>query len=568
MLKGIPSSPGIYMGKAVVEYMKLDLAYNEIIPESEIEENIAKFVAAANELSADYTQLINDMDTSQLNIAAILDSNLMLVNDDVLKNDIINYIKKGFSAESALTFFYDQQKNFLLNTKDSILRERAFEIDNIKERLLDIIWDRKEYFQVKPGDILVVRNITPSELVHYQSMGIAGLITEVGGITSHCSILARSFEIPAVVGVKDAGTLIKTGDELIISGYAGIIIVNPNEEAVSNYNLKKIIEEEHRSRLGELRNLPSETKDGRIVKIMSNVDTTRDIDNAAKIKSDGVGLVRTESLILGLNTFPDEEYQYTAYSQFADRAYPDPITFRAFDIGSDKYTDETNFHEENPALGVRGIRLLLDRRDVFKTQIRAILRASANKNIKFMLPMVINISELKQAHELVDECKKELKSEGLMFDNKMPIGIMVETPSAAIISDKLAKYCDFFSIGTNDLTQYTLASDRNNEHLQNNYDTFHPAVLKLIKMTLDNADAAGIPVSICGEIAGHHKATKLLVGLGVKELSVSPSIQLELKKRVRNLRYKSAKTFANTILKLESPEQVKQAIAKESNIKK
>lgn len=561
MLNGIPSSPGVYMGAAVVEYSKVEINYNEVIKDSEIEANINKFISASRELSDDYTAIISELDKTQPNIATILESNLMLINDDILKKDIISYIEKGYSAESAITLFYDQQRNFLLSTKDSILRERAYEIDNIKDRMLDIIWGRKEFFQVKKGDILVVRNITPSELIHYQSMGIAGLITEVGGLTSHCSILARSYEIPAVIGVKDACSKIKTGDTIIINGYAGVVILNPNNEATSHYNLKKIIEKEHQDRLGQIRNLPSETKDGRYIKIMSNVDTVRDIDNTVKMKSDGVGLVRTESLILGLNTFPDEEYQYAFYSQFADRAFPHAITFRAFDIGSDKFTSETNFREENPALGVRGIRFLLGREDVFKTQIRAILRASANKNVKFMLPMIINLPELKATLDLIEECKKELKAEGQMFDNRMPVGIMIETPAAAVISDVLAKYCNFFSIGTNDLTQYVLASDRNNEHLSSSYDTFHPAVLRLMKMTIDSAENAGIDLSICGEIAGRFDATKLLIGMGVKELSVSPSIQLQLKKNLRGMNYKSAKTFAKNVLKCETPEEVRELIS-------
>lgn len=561
MLNGIPSSPGVYMGAAVVEYSKVDINYNEVINDSEIEANISKFISASRELSDDYTAIISELDKTQPNIATILESNLMLINDDILNKDIINYIKKGFSAESAITLFYDQQRNFLLSTKDSILRERAFEIDNIKDRLLDIIWGRKGLFQVSKGDILVVRNITPSELIHYQSMGIAGLITEVGGLTSHCSILARSYEIPAVIGVKDACSKIKTGDTIIINGYAGVVIVNPNVEATSHYNLKKIIEKEHQDRLGQIRNLPSETKDGRYIKIMSNVDTVRDIDNTVKTKSDGVGLVRTESLILGLNTFPDEESQYVSYSQFADRAFPHAITFRAFDIGSDKFTSETNFHEDNPALGVRGIRFLLGREDVFKTQIRAILRASANKNVRFMLPMIINLPELKATLDLIEICKNELKAEGQMFDSRMPVGIMIETPAAAIISDILAKNCDFFSIGTNDLTQYVLASDRNNEHLSDSYDTLHPAVLRLIKITIDNAEDAGIDLSICGEIAGRFEATKLLVGMGVKSLSVSPSIQLNLKKNLRSMSYKNAKTFAKNVLKCETPEEVRQLIS-------
>ncbi len=560
MIRGIPSSPGIYMGKAIVEFSQDMIDYENIISDDEIQPNIEKFRNAIKVLSTDYNAIINDVDKYQPNIAAILESNLMLINDEILNNNIIEYIKKGFSSESAITFHYDQQKNFLLNTQDSILRERAFEIENIKERLLDIIWNRNEFTKVNSGDILIAKNITPSELIHYFKIGISGIITEAGGITSHCSILARSFMIPAVISVKDACTNIKTGDNVILNGFSGVIIVNPDNQEISDYQLKTIIEEEHHSRLGELRNLPTESKDGRKIKLMSNVDTSHDIENAAKIKSEGVGLVRTESLIIGLNYFPNEEDQYTWYMHFANRAYPDSITFRAFDIGGDKYFKDTEIFEENPALGHRGIRFLLEKKDVFKIQIRAILRASVNKNIKFMLPMVINTNEVKETISLIEQCKKELKQEGYLFDNRIPVGIMIETPAAALISDKLAKYCDFFSIGTNDLTQYTLAADRNNQKVNSIYDSFHPAVLNLIKLTVDNSEKAGIELSICGEIAGHTSATKLLVGLGINQFSVSPSIQLDLKKRIRNIKYNSAKVFANKILKFESPEQVRNAL--------
>jgi phosphotransferase system enzyme I (PtsI) len=301
------------------------------------------------------------------------------------------------------------------------------------------------------------------------------------------------------------------------------------------------------------------------------VDTLEDVDSAMMVGSEGIGLVRSEHLVLSLKYFPDEEEQVKWYKEIAQRAYPNIVTIRAFDVGSDKYAEGMSKHENNPALGFRGIRFLLYREDLFITQIKAILRASKNKNIRLMLPMISHINEVVQSKVLIEKCKKLLLEQNtnsefriqhseLLFDMNMPVGIMIETPAAALIATKLAEYCDFFSIGSNDLTQYTLAADRTNELVTDIYDSFHPSVLKLIKMTVDAGKKKGIPVGICGELAGHPAATGLLIGFGITELSVAPPILLELKKRIRDINTKKAKKIANEILKFNSLHEISQKL--------
>lgn len=556
ILKGIPSSPGMYMGSATVFQTETVIIPHEQIPIREIDSELSKFQIALEEVNSEYQATIDKIDLDHFNVASVLETNLMLINDETLIHDIKDRIKSGYSAESSITHYFDYQKQFFLSARDSIIKERAFEIENIKERLLSALKHSTMNYELEEGTIVVAKSITPTDLVNFREAKVAGIITEVGGITAHCSILARSFEIPAVIGVKDASTRIQNGDNLIINGYSGWAMINPGKKAVANYQLKRAIAEEHRARLGEIKRLKSETKDGHSISIMSNIDSARDLENAAMVKSDGVGLVRTESLIMILNHFPNEDEQYRWYSQMAERAYPEPITFRAFDIGSDKYSEGIPKHENNPALGFRGIRFLLHRKDIFKSQIKAILRSSKNKNVKFMLPMIINTYEIQDSIKLIEDCKEDLKSMNIDFDSKMPIGIMIETPSAAILSDSFAKYVQFFSIGTNDLTQYTLAADRTNDLVLENFDSFHPAVLKLIQYTIKAAVNAGISVSVCGEIAGHSAATNLLIGMGIKELSVSPAIHLELKKRVRESNYHDNVELAEKVLLCETPTEV------------
>jgi phosphotransferase system enzyme I (PtsI) len=556
MLKGIPSSPGMAMGPARTLVSDSVIAPDEKIKKSQIDEEISRLEAAINDVAEEYESVIDKIDPTIQNVAAILETNIMILRDPLMIDDIKHRIASAYGVESSVAYIFDMQKQFFLSAKDSILRERAFEIENIKERLLSSLRNQSVCYYVEAGDIVVAKSVTPSDLVHFKEVGAAGIITEVGGITAHCSILARSFEIPAIIGVANAVQSIPDGENLIVNGYAGWALVNPGKKAISTYQLKKAIEEEHRSRLGELKKLPSETKDGYKIKLMANIDIPKEVDNAVIVGAEGVGLVRSENLIMTLNHFPNEREQLAWYSQIADRSYPNTVTFRAFDIGSDKYSEGIPKHESNPALGFRGIRFLLQRTDIFTTQIKAILKASKNKNVRLMLPMITNVNEVIKSKELIEQCKVELIAEGAEFDTNMPVGIMIETPSAALMADNFAKYVQFFSIGSNDLTQYTVAADRTNELVLENFDSFHPAVLKLIKYTANAAKEAGISVSVCGEIAGHSAATSLLIGMGISELSVSPSILLELKSRVRDCSLIESQELANKALKCDLSSEI------------
>jgi phosphotransferase system enzyme I (PtsI) len=369
--------------------------------------------------------------------------------------------------------------------------------------------------------------------------------------------------LPAVIGVKNASIIINGNSVLILDGFSGSVFYNPDSDLLNKYLYKIEKIEKHKAKLGELVKIESETKDNIKIHLLANVDKPEDVDNALLVGAEGIGLVRSEILVITHGRIPDEGTQEQSYSEMAQRAYPNIVTIRAFDIGSDKYSEGMPHHEENPALGYRGIRYLLAQKDIFKIQIRAVLKASKNKNIRFMLPMIINSDEVLQSKILIEECKSELIKECISFDKRMPLGIMIETPSAALTADSLAKEVDFFSIGTNDLTQYTLATDRTNDLVADKFDTFHPAVIKLIKITAKAAFKNNIPVGICGELAGHSAATSLLIGMGINELSVAPAILLELKNRVINLNYKKCVKLVNKILKLDNSTDILKVLESE-----
>jgi phosphoenolpyruvate-protein phosphotransferase (PTS system enzyme I) len=561
ILKGIPSSAGMAMGKAVIIQAETIIIPNKELNQEEIPRELDRFDSSVAEVIKEYELVISKVDQKQQNVIAVLETNVLILNDTFLINSIKEKIRLGLAAESAVISIFDSQMQTFLSAKDSMIRDRAHELDNIKERLIAALRYTCIFYAIEKGAIVIAKSVTPTDLVNFKEAGVAGIITEVGGITAHFSILARLFEIPMVIGVNNATQLIKSNTNIIINGYAGWALINPNKKSISNYELKKAIEEEHRARLGELKKLPSETKDGKKITLLANLDFPRDVESAIIVGAEGVGLGRSESLIMSLSHFPSEDEQYDWYSKIADSAYPYPVTIRAFDVGSDKYAEGMPKHESNPALGFRGIRFLLQRLDIYKSQIRAILRASRNKNIKLMLPMITNVNELKDSIKIIDECKAELSVNNIDFDKRLPVGIMIETPAAAIMADKLANYAKFFSIGTNDLTQYTVAADRTNELVLENFDSFNPAVLRLIKITVDAASNKGIPVSVCGEIAGHSAATSILIGMGIHELSVSPSILLELKNRIRESESTEAKKTCEKALDCDTSRQLHEMLA-------
>jgi len=535
ILKGIASSPGIEQGKAALIIPEPIVIPSSKIEQERIEEEINRFEFAVKSLVDEFTDILNRMKDDKTNVSAIIETNILYLQDPYIQDGIINRIKDRYFAESAVIQEFDNQRIFFKSTKDALLRERATELDQIKERLLSALKNKCLVYNFPEGTIIIAQSVLPAEVLRFNKLKIGGIITEVGGITSHSSILARTFGIPEIIDVKNALSLIKNNDNLIIDGYNGFVVVNPDQNYLERYRTRKTAEEEHKKKLGDLIKLDSETKDGKKITLLANVDFPKDVEAAILVGAEGIGLVRTEHLVISNDKIPDEDEQFRFYNEIAERAYPKPVNLRIFDLGSDKYAEGLPKRETNPALGLRGMRFLLHRLDLLETQTKAILRASKNKNVSFMLPMVTTINEVIQVKEIIEKCKKELAEKNIDFDPNIPIGLMIETPAAAIMSDELAKHCSFFSIGTNDLTQYSLAVDRDNELVSEYFDAFNPAVIRLMEMIVESAHKNNISVSICGELAGHSAATKTLIDIGIDKLSVPPSLLLELKSRVRDI---------------------------------
>jgi len=559
-INGIPSSSGIAIGRAVVLKPESVVVPDEDVPKVNIFDELIRFDNAVNELVKEITELFDKVKEDAGTVVSILETTTLIISDPMLHTAVKNRIENGISAESAVVAEFDRLRQFFKHSNDAILRERAVDLDQIKQKLLSVLRRRSDMVDFPKDSIVVAQSLTPSDIIKFREVGVIAFITEIGGITSHASILARTFDIPAVIGVHNAVSLIKNNDNLIVDGFSGLIYNNATKKTFIEFSSRQEDYYKNQNALGKLTKLSSETKDGRRIQLQSNIDYLDDASSAAMYGSEGFGLVRTENLIISLQHFPTEEEQYKWYKQIADRAFPAIATFRVFDVGSDKHAEGMPRHEENPALGFRGIRFLLKRKDIFKSQIRAILRVSNHKNIRIMLPMISNIDEVIESQKLIEQCKKELRQNDEIFDGKIPVGVMIETPAAVMLADKLAEIAQFFSIGTNDLTQYSLAADRTNELVADVYDAFHPSIIRMIKMTVDVAHKHNITVGICGEIAGHSASTSLLVGLGIDAFSVAPSTLLETKKRIRETDCKKATELAEKVLNSSSHDEIRELL--------
>lgn len=548
VLIGIPASSGIAIGNAIVFKTEVFIDTNKQISEKDIDSEIQRFEIGKRKLISEFNDAISKVPENAHDLYAILQADLMMVEDEFISFEIVNHIRNLHTAEASIILTYEKTKGILKHSSDELFRERITELDNIQKRFLFNLNKEEKYYDIPENSIIIASSLTPSELLQLKEKKISAIVTEVSGITSHLAILARSFSLPAVISVNYATTEINNIDEIILDGFTGQVFVNPDEELYKYYNEKKEKIKEHLKELGELIGLPCSTKDGKEINLWCNANNIEDVNNAKLVSSVGLGLVRTESFVIELNRFPTEEEQYDYYNEIAETAYPMVVTLRAFDIGSDKYSDNLLFREDNPALGLRGIRYLLARPDVFKTQIRAILRASKNKNIRLLLPMITSLEEVFATKTIIEQAKTELMNADYTFDKDILIGLMIETPAAALIADELSKFCDFLSIGTNDLTQYCLAADRTNELLSEFFNTFHPGVLRLMEFTVNAAHKNNIPVAVCGEMAGHPLATSLLIGMGVDELSVAPSLFLEVKEKILATNYNDCKFNVNKIM--------------------
>lgn len=561
ILKGVPASPGIAIGHAFVLSIDSPSVSQDHVAPDRINDEVGRFRVAMEAMAAELVNAIDLARVESTNVSTIIESYLLIVSDPIITGSIVKRIETGLLAESAVVQEFDVHRNILHSARDTILRERAQDFEHVKERLIATLRNRTLVHAAARNSVVVAGSITPQDMLFFKQTQTLGYVTEIGGINSHSCILARDLGIPAVIGIRNATGEISSNTTIIIDGYAGIVIVDPDERHLREYRNKLDREADYRQRLGALIKQPTVTTDGVTVTLHANIDTPEQVGAALVSGGDGVGLVRTEYLLMQRGHYPTMEEQTVWYRDIAERAFPLPVTFRAFDVGSDKFRDGIPNHEDNPALGLRGIRFLLYRPDLFEQQVMAVLRASANRNIRFMLPMVSVLEEVEQAREIVESCKRRLTDAGIDFDPAMPLGVMIETPAAAMMADSFAQVADFLSIGTNDLAQYALATDRTNELVADIFDAMHPAVLRMVAMIVEAARRNNKSVSVCGEMAGHAAATEMLVGLGLNELSVAPGLILELKHRIRSVSYADCADLVQRVLGCTTTPQVYAALA-------
>lgn len=563
-LKGIIASNGVAIGKLFL-FNKEELVIDKLsIQDDEKDLHLKKVDEAINSYFNDLEYKENNEKNEE--VLNIVRAHKELLQDpyfsDTIKEKIQNENK---NAELATSETVDQMVMVMSALDDEYLKERADDYKDIGFQVLCKIKNivPKDLSKLDEECIVISKELTPSDTSNMDKEKVLAFATDLGGKTSHVSIIAQNLDIPALVGMQDISTKIK-GDELaIIDGNQGVLIIDPSEDEVKEYQMKIEKENEERQRLEKVKNLEAKTLDGKVCEVSANIGNIADLEVAIEHGCDGVGLFRTEFLYMENDHFPTEEEQFEVYKKATQMLGDKPLVVRTLDIGGDKGLDYYDFpEEENPFLGYRAIRFCLDHQDIFKDQLRALLRASAYGNLKIMLPFVISTDEIKQTRIILEDLKKDLDKEGIAYNKDIDLGIMVETSASIIMADKLIKYSDFFSIGTNDLTQYTLACDRGNENISNIYDNFNPAVIRSIKHVIDESHKAGKWTGMCGQFASDTKATKLLLGLGLDEFSGSASKLPKVKDIIRNSNFKNEEKFALTVLDLEDVEEVKESVEK------
>ena len=561
-LRGIPVSSGVCRGKLLV----LDRPRPTIARRSLSEEELAEEV---NRLERALVQTRQQIEAIQHRVSeamgadegSIFDMHLLALDDPVLLEEVIRLIREQkVNAEYAYYSVAERYTATLAATEDAYLRERATDLSDVTARVLNNLLGLEEAADLrhlKEPCIVVSHDLTPSNTAQLDKRNVLGFATDVGSKTSHTAIMAKSLRIPAVVGLQDASQQLTSGQYALLDGYDGVLILNPTDQTLYAYGQLAARRASLEEKLRDILREPAVTLDGHRFKLCANIEQASDTTQVQASGADGVGLFRTEYLFLNRERLPDEEQQYLAYREAARVLKPLPVVIRTLDLGGDKFLAHLPVPREvNPFLGWRAIRFCLQERDIFRQQLRAILRSSAEGNVKMMYPMISGLDELKQANALVEEYKGELRRESLAFDEGLEIGAMIETPSAVIVAESLAKRLRFFSIGTNDLIQYSLAVDRMNERIAHLYEPTHPAIVRLISATVAAAHKNKIWVSICGEMAGDPVLVPLLLGLGVDELSAAPSLVPQVKFMIRRLKLAEASALAEFALQSESAEEI------------
>jgi len=536
-LKGIGVSKGTAIGNAFL-YRIVDLEVKLEKDDIPYEKKISLLKEAMQKTKSEITALYEGLKKDKPKEAEIFQAHILFLEDPTVLEKITSNLKDGFNLPYTVRNAFEESAQEMDKLQDDYLRERAKDVRDVSDGLLrNMLGVKKISLALLPEhSILVANDLTPSDTASLDRNNVLGFVTEKGGVTSHTAIIAEALGIPAVVGVKDATIEMNDGEELVIDGNDGMIIVEPTYDVKNDYLSKKLELEKKAFELKETAARSAITKSGKRIEVAANIGSPEDVDKALEMGADGVGLYRTEFLFLDRDKPPTEDEQFEAYKVVLEKFNGKPIIIRTLDIGGDKQIPYLNLEKElNPFLGVRAIRLCLIRKDLFKTQLRAILRASIYGKALIMYPMIAVKEEITEANKVLDEAKKDLIKENIKFDEQIKVGIMVEIPSSALNAEELVDYVDFLSIGTNDLTQYTFAADRTNENLNYLYQPLHLSVRKLIKMTVSASHAKGKWTGVCGELAGDPQAIPILIGLGVDELSMSPQKIPEAKRIILDL---------------------------------
>ena len=559
MLVGKSASSGIAIGKALV-ILHNDIKIEDGLtdnPEKELSRLMDSIQVAKNELTSLHDRVLKDMGADK---AAIFEAHLMILEDPEMIDATTDLIKnQKFKATYALDQVAKQFISIFHSMDNEYMKERAIDVKDVTDRILRIMLGIKVYdlSSLKDDVILVAKDITPSEMATLKREHVLGLITEIGGKTSHTAIMARTLEIPAIVGLKDATKLILNDEMIAFSGDAGEVFQSPDEKLLAKFKKQKADDENLKTELKNYIGQKSTSLDGHTVKLEANIASVIDTEVAMRNDAEGVGLFRTEFIYMDRNTAPSEDEQFEIYKAVLEKMQNRPTVIRTLDVGGDKEISYLKISkEDNPFLGFRAIRYCLQHEDLFKDQLRALLRASVYGNLQIMFPMISGLEEVLLAKKILEEAKHDLQKKDISYSKNVKIGIMIEIPSAAMMSDILAKHVDFFSIGTNDLIQYTCAVDRMNEKVHHLYDPFHPAVLRLISQVITAGNKAGIEVAMCGEMASNQKLTEVLLGMGLTHFSMTPSAILKTRKNIKNLDFKKAQIKAAKVLTLSSGQEI------------
>jgi len=562
MPRGIAASPGIAIGKAYILEKENFCILEYKVKKEEVEREIKRFREAVEESKKQILQ-IKDKVSKKIGKeeAYIFKAYLHILEDPLLIDETIKKIRRGrLNAEAALRMTYKSFPEKFEIIQSEFMKERFRDVEDVGERILRNLLKQPtlSLSHLEEKIIVIAYDLAPSDTVSMDKSKILGFATDIGGRTSHTAIMARALEIPAVVGLGNITKKVKPGSTVILDGNRGVVIIDPTAEQIKRYKKERRKFIIYKRKLEALRTLPAQTLDGREIELAANIAGPQEVDLAIKDGAEGVGLYRTEYLYMNRTTLPNEEEQLKAYRTVAQKVAPYSVIIRTLDLGGDKFLSHLQVPKEiNPFMGWRAIRLSLELVDIFKTQLRAILRAAQSGKVKIMYPMVSALEEVRKASKILLQVKKELEEEGISFSNSVEVGVMIEVPSAAVMADILAKEVDFFSLGTNDLIQYTLAVDRVNERVAYLYQPLHPTILRLIDNVVKAAHREGIWVGACGEMASDPLCMAVLLGLGVDELSIAPTSILEIKKVIRGLSWEETQKVASYLLNLSTSHQVK-----------